>query len=145
MKISEKLKKTLVIGTLAVGALATAAFAYDPTANPEEWQKMLRQSLRLNTFVGEPWIMAVNATPDELTVSCDGKWTLVGPNPYKSVRKNPTGLAPYSITPIHIDEFDGYCTHGLTGQGGFNSYEGRLNGGAGNFAGSTLVIFSATK
>jgi hypothetical protein len=136
------LKKAFVAGILAVGVVATCAFAYDPNANPEEWQKMLQKSLRLSTFTGEPWIMAINATGDELTVTCDGKWTIVGPNPYKSVSKNPASLAPYSITPIHTGDFEGYCKT-LTGQGGFNSYEGKLNAGVGNFASSTLVMFSA--
>jgi len=143
--MKESLKKALIISALAVGAVATAAFAFDPQTDPTQWTQMLQKSLKLQTFQGQPWIMAINATPDEITVTCDGKWTMVGPEPYKTLKGNPVSLQPWSITPIHAtSDFEGYCSK-LIGQGNFNSYNGVLNGGATNFNNSTLLMFVAPK
>lgn len=152
MNLTNKLRKIALIGTISISALCTAAVAanaFDPKTNPQEWREMLEHSLDLRAFDGEDWVVAVNATPDEITVICDGKWQMVGNTPYKTLAKNPSSLHPWSITPIHAtSDFNGYCTDpgtGLLGKGTFHTYHGTLNGGPGNFTTSTLLYFETGK
>jgi hypothetical protein len=59
--------------------------ANDPLTGlpPADWIKLATNLVNGKSVVGKPLIFMVNATGKELsTVTCDGKWTLVGPKPY---------------------------------------------------------------
>jgi len=108
---------------------------------PAQWAAMEARYLQLGTLVGTPYVAVMNATSEELTLTCD-KWTIVGANVYKSVVGNPAALKPFSITIIKTNEFDGYCKDGVVGHPQFgNVIRGQLNDTNGSFTDATLVTF----
>jgi hypothetical protein len=115
----------------------------DPVTNlpPDQWLAMISQYLQPEAIVGKPEVVAINATSEFLTVTCD-KWTIVGPKVEKHVTGNPRELKPFSITLINTESFDGYCTMGVIGHPTIGaSITGELNDSAGNFTNATVVTF----
>lgn len=108
---------------------------------PPAWLDMVTSILDCSALDGVDEVCVVNDTNRELTVTCD-KWTLVGNDPYKSVRGNPPSLKPFSATVIRTNEFDGYCESGVIGHPkAGHTYTAKLNGGS--FTHSTVITFSA--
>lgn len=128
-------KSTFVLAALLV---TTAAFAQEPPKRerggidlsgtvsnedpitklkPVDWVRLMTAEIDTRTVIGKPEIYVVNATGRELiSLTCDGKWQLVGPQPYKTVAKNPPSLKAWRVTLISTEGFDGYCTRSLTAQ-----------------------------
>ena len=111
---------------------------------PAKWLKLAYKIIKPGALVGLPVVLFINDTPEPLTVKC-GKWSLVGTQPYKSVIGNPAELAPFSITPVRTNEFDGYCGEkgALVGSSMTNQYAGAMNDADGNFSNATIVVFAA--
>jgi hypothetical protein len=87
-------------------------------------------------------VLIVSSFPVPLTVTCS-KWTIVGPDVYKSVKGNPAELKPFSVTYIKTNEFDGYCKDGVIGHYGIGKQViGRLSSSDGSFTHATTILFS---
>jgi hypothetical protein len=79
-----------------------------------DWVRLMTSEINGRTIIGKPYIYIVNATGRELvSLTCDGKWQLTGPTPYKSVGSNPASLPAWRVTLISTEGFDGYCTKSL--------------------------------
>jgi len=124
--------------------LNTGAAAVEPTTGLKatEWVNLMANYSELNTFVGQPWLIIFNATPTDITVSCDDKWQLVGDKPYWG--NNPHVIHAWKYAPIYVKDFDGYCSKSLVGTAvsGFNHYSGILEV-KGNFSQSRYIAFIA--
>ena len=144
--------KRVLFALAALFALATPALAQlnIETSTKDKltgldsaaWETMISRIVNGSALVGIDAVLAVNSTPEELTVTCDD-WTLVGDSVYKSVRGNPHALKPYSVTFVKTNDFNGYCKGGLvahTGLGG--NYTAILNASDHSLRNSTVVTFS---
>lgn len=108
------------------------------------WEVMIQNIIDGGGLIGEPGVLAVNSTPNDLTVTCD-TWELVGDNVYKSVRGNPARLRPFSVTYIRTEGFDGYCKDGLVGHTRMNrTYTATLNSSDHTFKNATIITFSGS-
>jgi len=109
---------------------------------PAKWLKLALKMIEPSSLVGKPMVLAINATPEPLTVKCGG-YVIVGAQPYKSVVGNPTQLMPFKVTPIRTEEFNTYCSKkgSLIGTSMNGTVLGWMN--AESFNDSTIVVFSA--
>jgi hypothetical protein len=117
--------------------------AEDPITHlkPVDWVRLMVAEINTKTVVGKPLIYIVNATGRELiSLTCDGRWQLAGPAPYKSVKDNPASLPAWRVTLISTEGFDGYCTKALvaTSDGG-EAFPTKLVSPDGSFRNATVI------
>jgi hypothetical protein len=106
--------------------------------NSQDWLNMVGNIVNGTALVGIDGVLFVNALPVPVTVTCD-KWTLVGPNPYN--KKNPSALAPFSVTFVQTQGFNGYCKAGVVGHAGVRTLTAKLDAADGSFTDSTIITF----
>ncbi len=147
MRVLAPLAFAALIGSGAHAQLHIRAATTDPITglDPAGWEEMVSHMLNGQALIGDAGVLIVSSLPEPITVTCD-KWTLVGPDPYSSVRGNPAMIKPFSITYIKTRDFDGYCTHGVVGHAGIGrTYTGHLDAADGTFKRSTIILFSGAK
>lgn len=109
-----------------------------------EWEQMVSNMINADALIGDQGVLIISSMPVPVTVTC-GKWTLVGPNPYKSVKGNPAEVKPFSVTYIKTREFDGYCKQGVVAHTKLGkTVIGKLTSNDGTFKNATVVLFSGT-
>jgi hypothetical protein len=134
-----------------LGCLATSAHAQkiqmnvnpnDPltSLDPDTWATVVKKIIDAKSIIGRSAVYMVNATHEDLTVSCD-KWQLVGDKPY--IKGNPNILHSFTVALVFADGFDGYCKNGVVGQTTNGElYSGVMNSPDRTFSGSTFVTFN---
>jgi hypothetical protein len=128
----------------ASAQLKLGVAANDPLTGlaPAEWEQLVSHMVNAQSLVGDPGVIIVSSLPAPITVTCD-RWTLVGPDVYKSVKGNPSEIKPFSVTYIKTKEFDGYCRAGVVGHYGIGkTISGVLSSSDGSFTNSTVILFS---
>jgi len=91
--------------------------------------------------MGRGRVTILNGTGQELTaVVCDGKWQLVGPQPYN--KDAPAKLKAWRATLVPTKGFDGYCKRSITAQSDDGvTYEAKLVSADGSFTNATFLTF----
>ena len=130
---------------IAAGAASAQLNINVPTREPKtnlvsaEWARMEKGFIDARTIIGKPEIFVVNATFDEITVSCS-KWDLVGPN-LRYNKTNPSSIRPFTVVLIETKDFDNTCkeiiAHTLSG----DTFTGVLSSSDGTFTNATFVTF----
>ena len=111
---------------------------------PAKWLQLALKMIAPEALIDKPIVLMLNATSEPLTVKC-GDYTIVGNQVYKAVVGNPVVLAPFHITPVRTDTFDGWCKDkgSLVGSSMTTNINGWMNDGKGNFSKATIVVFIA--
>jgi hypothetical protein len=106
------------------------------------WQKYVVASLQLDFLIGKPVVAVFNPTDDEIqTVTCDGKYSLVGPNAMKGA---PATIASHTVAFIPTDGYDKYCMQSILAVTENGSFAGHLDR-PGDFTHSTKITFDVTQ
>jgi hypothetical protein len=107
--------------------------------DPDSWATVAKKIIDAKSIVGTPMVYMVNASHEDLTVSCD-KWQLVGDKPY--IKGNPNVLRAFTVSLIFAEGFDGYCKSGVVGQTANGElYNGVMNAPDRSFSASTFITF----
>ena len=106
-----------------------------------QWIKLATNLVDGSAVIGKPMIFMLNGVGKELVaVTCDGKYQLVGSNPY--IKGAPGRLKPWRATIVPTQGFDGYCKKSITAQSDDGvSYESKLVSPDGTFSNATFLTF----
>ena len=110
---------------------------------PDKWIYLSTHMVNGASVIGRPEVFLVNATGQSLiSISCDGKWQLVGNNVDSHVRGNVAQVPAWSVTLVHTESFDGYCKVGLDAQSADGQiYHGALISPDKTFSNATFITF----
>ena len=78
------------------------------------WEALMTREVHADAAAGDDAVLVISSLPVPITLTCD-RWSIVGPDVYKSVRGNPAKIEPFSVTYIKTKDFDGYCAEGIIG------------------------------
>ena len=113
-------------------------------AHGEESAKYLVANFDLRLLSGQPLLAVINGLDEAIdSVTCtkgSNTWTLMGPNPDKSVPRNTREILSGRAGLVDVTGWSGYCPTGLVAHTQSMDVRGELNI-PNDFNGSTRVVF----
>lgn len=130
-----------------ISVITLAAFSL--VASATESKENISVKTRLNHLKGTPLVLIISQIPDEITSITCQDWVMMGSGSWKGHNEftipaagKPTGI---SIGVLDASKFDGYCKgpNDVIGHTDSGDHVGHLDGGPGNWSGSTKLTFDA--